>query len=152
VTAETLIKPEPAPDDATMANDHPPDLPTTPIAQAAPTAQVVAPSAQTAPTPPISDAQQKAATRSVEATHYVDAKRRLRSERWKDFFIRAVFVAFLLGVWQVAHIILVKRLDIWSPALFCSPAEVGKWMLDGFGLSYVNRACRSRFGFVDSDY
>jgi ABC-type nitrate/sulfonate/bicarbonate transport system permease component len=114
-------------------------MPITPVAEAAPTASVSSPvsalhaaSAQNA----ASDANAAAAERTANAAHTVQAKRRQRRERLNDFLIRTVFVAFLIGLWQLAHYILVTRLDMWSPALFRSPGEVAKWMLDGFALSY----------------
>jgi NitT/TauT family transport system permease protein len=120
-----------------MATEHAPSpaksssaMPTTPIAGAAPTASV-------------SDASRTIATAHTrdgggasDAAQFEDIRRRERRQRWKDVLIRTVFVTLLVGVWQVAHAILVTRLDLWSPALFRSPMEVARWMLDGFALSY----------------
>ena len=54
-----------------------------------------------------------------------------------DLMVRALFLLFLLGVWQLAHYVLVTRTDLWSGALFPSPARVGRWVWEGFGLSYL---------------
>lgn len=56
---------------------------------------------------------------------------------WSDLALRLAFVALLLVGWQVVHYLLVvKTHNVSKGALFPSPAEVGGWLLDGFGLSY----------------
>jgi ABC-type phosphate/phosphonate transport system permease subunit len=120
-----------------MATEHAPppektssEMPTTPIAAAAPTASVSDASRTTG------GALGSDAGRASDAAQFERIRRRERQQRWKDVLIRVLFVAFLVGLWQVAHAILVTRLDWWSPALFRSPMEVVRWMLDGFALSY----------------
>lgn len=66
-----------------------------------------------------------------------EEKKRTRRTRLGDMAIRAIFVLFLLGLWQLLHFLLVVRSGAWSPALFRSPSEVGMWLWNGFGLSYL---------------
>jgi NitT/TauT family transport system permease protein len=62
----------------------------------------------------------------------------VRSPALGDFLLRGAFLLALLAVWQLAFEILVLRFDLWSPALFPSPARVGRWLWDGFGLSFLS--------------
>jgi ABC-type nitrate/sulfonate/bicarbonate transport system permease component len=142
-----------------MATEHAPppvedssavssEMPTKPIAAAAPTASISDASRTIATVPTVDKDGAALGNRTADVGHAADAgraldaaqlvatKHRERRERWNDVLIRTLFVALLIGVWQVAHAILVTRLDWWSPALFRSPFEVLRWMLDGFALSY----------------
>jgi NitT/TauT family transport system permease protein len=71
------------------------------------------------------------------ATKPISAKNATRMSKLGDMALRAAFVAFLIGLWHVAHYILVTRTQAWSGALFPAPAQVGYWLWDGFGLSYL---------------
>lgn len=64
-------------------------------------------------------------------------KRARKPFAWGDFFTRVLFVIFLLALWQGAHYYLVVKAETWSGALFRSPLEVGRWLWNGFGLSYL---------------
>jgi NitT/TauT family transport system permease protein len=126
-----------------MATEHAPppektssEMPSTPIATAAPTASVSDASRTIEGTLDSGGTLSVDAGRASDAVQFEGLRRRERNQRWKDVLIRTLFVAFLVGLWQVAHFILVTRLDWWSPALFRSPMEVVRWMLDGFALSY----------------
>ena len=58
---------------------------------------------------------------------------------WSDFALRAAFMGFLLLLWQAAHHFMVTvPQDASRGALFPAPAEVAKWIWDGFGLSYFS--------------
>ncbi len=66
-----------------------------------------------------------------------DASAQEARVRWLDLVVRVAFVALLLAVWQAAHYFLVTAPhDASRGALFPSPGQVGKWIWDGFGLSY----------------
>lgn len=65
-------------------------------------------------------------------------KRAATRQKIADFFIRFVFVLFLLGLWQILHAHFVVKTEAWSGALFPSPKQVGEWLWQGTGLSYLN--------------
>lgn len=61
-----------------------------------------------------------------------------RGAFWTDIGIRIAFVAFLIALWQGIHYLMVVRTgDVSRGALFPSPLQVGAWLWDGFGLSYL---------------
>lgn len=67
-----------------------------------------------------------------------DESRQARRTFWGDLALRIAFVIFLLALWQCAHYLLVtKPQDFSRGALFPSPAQVGVWLWDKFGLSYL---------------
>ncbi len=80
------------------------------------------------------------ATQSSTRKASKSSKAQARRAAWGDFFTRAAFVLALLVAWQVAHWYLVSKTGRWSPALFRSPAEVGLWLWNGFGLSYLTHS------------
>ncbi len=58
---------------------------------------------------------------------------------WTDVALRSAFIALLLLMWQLAHYMLVTRTgDVSRGALFPSPVQVGQWIWNGFGLSYLS--------------
>jgi len=59
---------------------------------------------------------------------------------WGDFAVRAGFVLLLLLLWHGLHWYLVTKTGRWSSALFRSPKEVGLWLWNGFGLSYLTHS------------
>jgi NitT/TauT family transport system permease protein len=67
-----------------------------------------------------------------------DEKRAARRQKLADFLIRAGFVLFLLALWQALHFYFVQKTDAWSGALFPSPRQVGEWLWQGTGLSYLS--------------
>src|SRR5688500_7419533 len=73
------------------------------------------------------------------ATGYRAAeKRAARRVVWDDLAIRAVFVLLLVALWQYLHYVLVTRSgDVSLGSLFPSPLQVGQYLWNGFGLSYL---------------
>lgn len=65
-------------------------------------------------------------------------RRAVTRQRIADFFIRVVFVLFLLVLWQMLHAHFVEKTGAWSGALFPSPRQVGEWLWQGTGLAYLN--------------
>ena len=73
------------------------------------------------------------------ATGYRAAeKRAARRVFWNDLAIRAVFVLLLVAFWQYLHYVMVTRSgDVSLGSLFPSPLQVGQWLWNGFGFSYL---------------
>ncbi len=71
---------------------------------------------------------------------------RMRRFLTGDFVTRALFVIVLMLLWQGAHWYFVTKTERWSPALFRSPVEVGLWLWNGFGLSYLTHSFQSAPG------
>ncbi|MDF2441739.1 MAG: sulfonate transport system permease protein [Abditibacteriota bacterium] len=78
----------------------------------------------------------QANTESGTTKKVIAEKAAARRAFWSDVAIRAAFVAFLVLLWHTAHYVLVTRTQSWSGALFPAPSQVGRWLWDGFGLSY----------------
>jgi NitT/TauT family transport system permease protein len=57
---------------------------------------------------------------------------------WNDVGIRVAFLVFLTLLWQAVYYVMVVKTDTWSGALFPSPLQVGEWLWQGFGLSYLS--------------
>ena len=77
------------------------------------------------------------ASSSGESSTRNSSKSAARRVFWGDILTRAAFVVALVTAWQIAHWYLVTKTGRWSPALFRSPAEVGLWLWNGFGFSYL---------------
>lgn len=56
---------------------------------------------------------------------------------WGDLAVRLAFVALLIMGWRVLHYFMVEQPHrVSRGALFPGPAQVGAWLMDGFGLTY----------------
>jgi NitT/TauT family transport system permease protein len=65
-------------------------------------------------------------------------RRTARRTTWTDFALRIGFLFLLLGLWQGTHWWVVERPgDVSRGALFSSPAQVGRALADGFGLTWL---------------
>ncbi len=85
-------------------------------------------------------AQSSTRLRSERVRPEPNERDRKRRAAWSDFAVRALFVLFLLLLWQGLHWFLVTKTGRWSSALFRSPAEVGLWLWNGFGFSYLTHS------------
>jgi NitT/TauT family transport system permease protein len=74
-----------------------------------------------------------------------------RTSAWADLVLRLAFLALLLALWKLAHWVVVEHTGWWSGALFPAPERVGRWLWDGFGLSYLTGGYRPPPGLPAPD-
>jgi NitT/TauT family transport system permease protein len=87
----------------------------------------------------VTTASREIVARDASFTATRRAEKRAALRQWlKDILIRFVFVLFLLALWQALHIHFVEKTGAWSGALFPAPKQVGEWLWQGTGLSYLS--------------